>query len=636
MKYKSLSSQATYQKDIGTFYGVNRTNRVNDYQMSDCKNMDTVSFPHFSTRGKRELFFEKYKMSAICGDTDIKDTYLVTGVTDSGGFVYRGEKVCEDGLDTNDNVVEFLGDYVFLPSRRVLNVSAVADAEKPYDVKMTSMPSGSEFSKGCSGSIASSTVNEWLGQCLCVTKDDIYHKYYRGTERSFEAFLDFAKNISVGSFFTLKMFAHVGDYGTYVSDEEMNPDYVCDIPDDVYMVVREVYGKDDSKDVPQGEISIACDEVHIKYEALNINGEPQNISLYFKGFTTKSDGVPTGVTECDGGVFECGAADRQLPSGPDYFNQCYIRPIGQVMTMGESFGGRLFACDNLGVDIYYTSGSMDADKKYDFSASSTGGGGFISCGDPGKWTALCAYGGALYAFKKNGMYRIYSPEGLAFYMERIADVGTFSDKSVCVVSDVMYFLSETGLYKFTGTYPEELPDNYGRKYTGGVLGGIDDKVYCSVMYADETEMIVYDAKTNTYGVHDAFSSGGFVSYGGRLYSLDADSGYVYELTDIKEPVEFSFDTRKFFLGFDKKAINGVRLYFDFSGGEGEFFEVWVSYDGGEFEKCFAPVTNGKLKYIPVKFKKCDEFVLRVQGCGVFTLKGMSLSMYGGGNIKQNK
>lgn len=636
MKYKSLESQATYQKDIGAFYGVNRTNKINDYQVSECSNMDCGSFPYFSTRGKRELFSNGEKMAILCSDTDITDEYAVTGVTEDGGFLYREEKVLDSGVPVAGNVTEFLGDYVLLPSQKIVTVAhSLQDGNIVGTAELNNFSTKtSEFSDACSGSVSSSQVESYLGNCLCVKNDELYCRYFEDTENSFIAFCGYAKAWSVGSFFKLKLFSAKGRYKTYVNDGKEF--YVCDIPDDVYMVVDEIYGYDQNGNkITQSELdssgSDISDAVHVKFTARRISGELYDISQHFRAFGD----LKNVLSDVD--VFRCGLADRDLPSGPDYFNDCYIRPIEKVMTLGASFGGRFFACDNLGVDIYYSSGSMDADEKYNFAPDgSSGGAGFVSCGDPGKWTAMCVYGGALYAFKKNGMYRIYSPDGLSFYMERVADVGALSEKCVCVVSDVMYFLSETGLYKFTGTYPTELPDNYGKKYTDGVLGGVDNKVYCSVKSPEGNELLVYDAEVNAYGVHDKFYSGGFVSYCGRLYALDKEDGFVYEITDERESIDFSFDTRKFFLGFTKKAVNGVRLYFDFSGDEGESFEVLVSYDGGEFERCFAPVANGKLKYIPIKFKKCDEMVLRVAGRGVFTLKGMSLSLYSGGDIKQNR
>lgn len=624
MKFSKLEQSATGTKDIGAFYGVNRTNKINDYQMSDMKNVDCESFPYLATRRARKLFYDENKMAVICHDTDITDDYKVTGVTESGGFVYRGEKLIDEGVSCDNSVTEFSGDYVFLPEQKYVRGKArsVREFPKPVDEYYFSGETSwridyAEASVGC--------IEISSGKICCI--NDPGGSWLR-------EFISFFFSAYPGMFFSLKLFSSI------VEDNKDNIIFDCDIPDDVYMVIDSLsiecrgvtykYGEDHfSKDT----INDANDKLYINFTARKIqNGEVYNISKHFKMFPARKREL------AETSVYGVGLASVNLSFStyPRYLNGINIIPIPPVMLFGEYFGGRLFACDNMGVDIYYSPSGNGSDK-YDFTfGESLAGAGVVSCADSGKWTALKSYNGALYAFKKNGMYRIYSSDGLSFYMDKVADVGAVSRNAVAIVSDVMYFLSETGLYRFTGTYPEELPDNLGRRYTDGVLGGYDNKVYCSLSYSGGRELVVYDAQVNAYGVHDEFDAVNFVTYGGKLYGLDASSGCVYEMSGERESLEFSINTRKFFLGFDKKAINGIRLYFDYENQPGENFEVLVSYDGGEWEPCFKPITSGKLKYVPIKFKKCDELSVSIRGTGIFTLKGMTLSLYSSGDIKQNR
>jgi len=43
-----------------------------------------------------------------------------------------------------------------------------------------------------------------------------------------------------------------------------------------------------------------------------------------------------------------------------------------------------------------------------------------------------------------------------------------------------------------------------------------------------------------------------------------------------------------------------------------------------------------VRYVPIKFRKCDEFCIRICGKGIFTLKGISFALYQGGDVKQNR
>ena len=657
MKFSKLSVSSVGEKEIGAFYGVNRTNKINDYQLSDCKNLDCENFPYFSTRKGRECFYSENKMAHISHDTDVTDDYRVTGVTDGGSFIYRGEKLIDEGCECG-SMSEFLGDYVLLPDKKYVRVdTALVDGELKYSAEMKEFLKPARDIKydlcvALSNSSSNLTWSNSLGDYLAVGSGSIRFTYrYSYSDREFvrNVCREYFK-LSPGMFFRLKLMARKGrpseletdSDGNYIFDE--GNETVCDIPDDVYMVVDEMYIEMDDgtiynygdenfnygrfDDVSTGKVNNA----YVKFTARREgNGEVYDISRHFKSY--RSD-EKYNEELSSSSVFEAGAAYFSGGNAPYTYrwNDVYILPEAPVMMFGAHYGGRFFACDNLGVDVLYSSSA----EKYDFiPGTSLSDAGALSCVDAGKWTAMCVYGGCLYVFKKNGMYRIYSNDGLSFYMDKVCDVGALSRSAVCVVSDVMYFLSETGLYRFTGTYPEELPDNLGRKYTDGVLGGYDNKLYASLTHGGGCELIVYDAVVSAYGVHDNFKVKNFVTYGGVLYAL-SDDGFVYKMSGERESLEFSLNTRKFFLSFEKKAINGIRLYFDFSGGENEKMDVSVSYDGGDYEPCLHPITSGKLKYVPIKFKKCDELCVKISGYGVFTLKGMSLSIYNGGDIKQNK
>lgn len=645
MKFSMLQTNSVGSKEIGAFYGVNRTNKINDYQMSDMKNMDCESFPYLSTRRERELFYNENKMAAICHDTDITDDYKVTGVTEDGNFVYRGNFInCDGELAGNTCMCEYLGDYVIFPKMQVITSRQTAELsasdvhsflpvyvrdsfgnimrqkelsieETAYTVYTARAPT-IDFD-GTSGmmNLSFSKYNGGSGQVL----SDVHNAINLG-------------DISPGKTFSLAFY------------KEAN---ICPCPDDVIIIIDSirVYGYSSYADTTLEEYSLEeyfdgalySGGIYVNFKVYDLYGNEFNYLNYLiENEESISSCLGEHVVYGESGVVIGLGIGHDYSSSQDYVTM-KLGECQSVACMGATYGGRLFACDIFGVDVFYSASPVSEAKKYDFApGTSAGDAGAVSCTDHGRWTALMSYGGALYAFKRNGMYRIYSSDGLSFYMEKVCDVGAISQKCVCVVSDVMYFLSENGLYRFTGTYPEELPDNLGRRYTDGVLGGYDNKVYCSLSYSGGCELVIYDASVGAFGVHDDFNSSGFVVYGGKLYGLNSADGYVYKMSGERSPVEFSMNTRRFFVGFEKKAINAIRLYFDFSGGENEHFEVFVSYDGGEWESCFKPITSGKLKYVPIKFKKCDELTVRIQGYGVFTLKGMTLSLYSGGDIKQNK
>ena len=106
------------EKEISAFYGVNRTAKINDFQLSEMKNMDCETFPFAATRKSREKIYPletetQSAMRLICGDTDLEDDYLVTGITQDGEFIYRGEEVSGTSAVDFSGVsymMEYMGD----------------------------------------------------------------------------------------------------------------------------------------------------------------------------------------------------------------------------------------------------------------------------------------------------------------------------------------------------------------------------------------------------------------------------------------------------------------------------------------------------------------------------------------------
>lgn len=610
MKFSKLRSSSVGSKDIGAFYGLNRTNRINDAQVSECKNMDCEAFPYFATRRHRELFYgdsekgEK-RMAVICHDTDIEDDYKVTGITVDGNFVYRGSYIgCGGQLAGNDYICEYLGDYVCFPGKQVVT-SFQTYSDEAF------IPDVYSFDEEEESSVYFECHTAYTQHCGEFRANGAKGEFTVACDEwgaNFDAFIKQGK-LSEGMCF-VPVLRKSYNNGTKTQAVER--------PDGVFLCVDFI-----QNDAANSKMMFTFyDKWGVEFDYgkwLSDSGISFPLSVNFDGSNAL---VSMGTGQVvSGGVTYYQVVELQLD---------YISP---PMLMGASFGGRLFACDMFGVDVFYSS----VVDKYDFTpGTSLGDAGSVQCADHGRWTAIIPYGGVLYAFKRNGMYRIYSSDGLNFYMEKVADVGAVGAQAVCVVSDVMFFLSETGFYKFTGSYPAEISDTHGRRYVSGVLGGYDNMLYASVLSSDGVrEMLVYNASIGAYGVHDDFNAKKFLTYGGKLYAHGED-GYVYDVIGEREAVEFSFCTRKFFLSFEKKAVNGIRMYFDFSGGENEELKVSVSYDGGEWEDCVRPITSGKVKYVPIKFKKCDEFMVKVEGRGVFTLKGLTLSLYSGGDVKQNR
>ena len=287
---------------------------------------------------------------------------------------------------------------------------------------------------------------------------------------------------------------------------------------------------------------------------------------------------------------------------------------------------RLWGTDTLGTSLYCSNATDFYNWKIDGTAA---GGGYLDVPENTPWTAICEYGGYLYAFKAGRMYKVMGSNSLDYSIIQLCDIGCTNHEAVAVCDSALYFLSRDGVYVFYGSQPVCVSQGLGGEYKWGHFASRGQKLYASLEHLDGTkEFLVYDAAKGLWHKEDDFSVRCFVDYADGLYALGEDKVcYKLDGGEAGSDVPFSVTTKKYFYTFDEKAVSSVNLYLDMA--EGSQVTVAVSYDGGEFVEC-GSFTNRRLKYIPVRLKKCDEFQLRISGSGFIRLKQMEFVVHGGG------
>lgn len=115
----------------------------------------------------------------------------------------------------------------------------------------------------------------------------------------------------------------------------------------------------------------------------------------------------------------------------------------------------------------------------------------------GEFTALAVYDNHVVAFKRNFMHQIYNNKN-PFRIADIARIGALSQRAVCECNRVLFFVSEDGIYSYTGGYPECLSDNLEiSSFEGAVLGADDRVVYC---YIPSDGIFTYDTVSGSWGM----------------------------------------------------------------------------------------------------------------------------------------
>lgn len=602
---------------IDVFGGLNRSFTAKDNEFSDMENMSGEDFPYLSVREKRKAI-ENFtndgeKLDLIIEDYERKDAYdKGTGIRiydNTFEFYERGiksdvHKSVELEIHDSDGEVfttvtydfyseRFCGMLYFgnnviaFPSPVVVN-KKISEKSLPIGIKHAYC--GKPRSKSGGSVVSTNKINEFSiardtgsGDGIYIIKmqsvgDRTYSKYYQliSRDKYREILYQGAKIIFRSTYETGKL--------------EDTLFVVTDVSDTLGSVTYEYF---------YGNYPANAAELTFKVQAF-YNGIPCNDipdMVY--------NSTVTGETATDG---------------------IYMFALEADINLLALYQNRIWGTDSLGRSLYCSNATDFYDWKIDGTAA---GGGYLDVPENTPWTAICEYGGYLYAFKANKMYKIMGSNSLDYSILQIADVGCVNHEATCICDSVLYFLARDGVYAFYGSQPACVSEDLGGEYKWGHFASRGQKLYASLEHMDgKKEFLVYDTARRMWHKEDDFVVRSFVDYTDGLYALGDDKEcYKLEGGEPETDLPFSLTTKKYFYTFEEKAISSVNLYLDM--GEESRVTVAVSYDGGEFVDC-GSFTNRRLKYIPVRLRKCDEFQLRISGNGFIRLKQMEFVLHGGG------
>lgn len=188
----------------------------------------------------------------------------------------------------------------------------------------------------------------------------------------------------------------------------------------------------------------------------------------------------------------------------------------------------------------------------------------------GDVVAITSYDGHPVIFKDDYMHEVYNTSN-PFRIQDICSIGCVSARSVCELDSVLYFASQTGIYRYSGGYPKRVSDALGDfvcdSYT--VCGAYDGVLY--VYNPNYSEELIYSYSPSSglwAAVDNIFENKnapvgiiGLVSNKNYLYAISEDGqiGYFCKAGSIKSG-EWSFTTslQLFNSSFDKR-LNSVMI-----------------------------------------------------------------------------
>ena len=276
----------------------------------------------------------------------------------------------------------------------------------------------------------------------------------------------------------------------------------------------------------------------------------------------------------------------------------------------------------------------------------------VNVGSDGPFTGAATCMGYVLFFKENCLHKLYGsrPADYQLVSVQCQGVAKQASKSMCVLAEVLYYLSPDGVMAWDGSLPVKISgglDNTWLMNVRGAVGGVLDTRYylhLRVPGRNETRLLVYDTERRLWHEEDTAaeenaSGWAMCSTGRQLYQWD---GVNLWATEPEREADRDTDTAKANLeqkvGFEAvsgdiglnipadKYINRVFLRVDAL--TYSVVELQASYEGGAWETLGQAAVLNKYTRVNLPFvpERHDTMRLRIKGTGQIAVRSIAFSM----------
>ena len=289
--------------------------------------------------------------------------------------------------------------------------------------------------------------------------------------------------------------------------------------------------------------------------------------------------------------------------------------------------------DSYTARVIFASALGDPSNWYTFQGADTDS-WQVAVATEGDFTALCAFGGSVCAWKENRLHRVFGGNPSEYYMsDSIFDgVAAGCARSVTVVNEVMYYVGRNNVYAYAGRkVPQAIGTPLGRPYADAlsVAGSNGKRLYLGWKTgASASELLTFDLARGLWMREDNKVAAAFADVGGALYLLCAD-GTLWRLEHGSETVAWNATFRP----FDETKItykHYIRVCLRLDMAEGSSITVKVKFGNGTEQTLLsADATRTMTKEIMLPPNRADRFTVTVSGVGAVKLRHLSREYYPG-------
>lgn len=295
----------------------------------------------------------------------------------------------------------------------------------------------------------------------------------------------------------------------------------------------------------------------------------------------------------------------------------------------------------------------------------------VSVGSAGDFTGCIAYLGYVLFFKEHCIHRIYGtlPSNFSVLQTECRGVEKGSEKSLCVLNEVLYYKARDGVCVYDGSVPRNISHDFGfKQYHNAAAGVYGNKYMVSMQDEDYTwHIFVYDSDRGIWMHEDNEEILYFANDEGTLYCMTCDKIMIVQkeyITDGIYPgmeIEYEDSLEELYPGMfypgqeyrghyeddfrwyaetgdicteypDSKYVSKIILRLSVA--ENALFNVEIQYDSdGVWERILQiRQTRKRSVTIPVKIRRCDHMKLKFSGRGSCKLYSITKNIERGSEV----
>ncbi len=272
-----------------------------------------------------------------------------------------------------------------------------------------------------------------------------------------------------------------------------------------------------------------------------------------------------------------------------------------------------------------------------------------SCGTDGPWTGAITHLGYPLFFKEGVLHKVYGnyPSNFQIQSTELRGVQRGCSGSLASVNEVLYYKALSGIVAYDGSLPVDVSAAFGtEQYDEAVAGSVNGKYYVSMRSRGTGEhvLFVYDTAKRMWHKEDHLQVTAFCHCRGELYALTGGKILCLTARDGDEE-DFSWSVQTGEIGFrmpsgyrtrslpGSKYISRMTLRLLLT--PGSKLTIRGRYDFEDTWETLGQLQGTRLEHVslPIRPKRCDHMVLRLEGKGDVKVYSLTLHIEEGSELR---